>query len=70
MALAAPPASLWGRQYLQGLAVPQHLSTQCHRLAQTIRRLFGPVFLEEIKAHADEDDGADDEETGGVTGKG
>src|SRR6266542_2931814 len=55
--------------YLQELAVPQHPSAHRHGLAQTFRCLSGPVCLDEIEGHTDEDDGADDEEAGGVTGK-
>ena len=57
------------KRYLKGLAVPQHLSAYRHRLAQSFRRLSGPVFLDEIERHADEDDGADDEEAGSVAGE-
>ena len=54
------------KRYLKGLAVPQHLPTYRYRLAQSVRRLSGPVFLDEIKGHADDDDGADNEEAGDV----
>ncbi len=57
------------KRYLQKLAVPQHLSTHRHRPTQPFRCLSGPVFLDEVEGHTDEDDGADDEEAGGVTGE-
>jgi hypothetical protein len=40
-----------------------------HRLAQSFRRLSGPVFLNKIKGHADHDDGTDNEEAGGIAGE-
>ena len=57
-------------QYFQVLAFPQYLPAHRHRLAQTLRRLSCPVFLNEIESHADDDDGADDEEAGCVSGEG
>ncbi|MCY1229530.1 hypothetical protein D9M69_386700 [compost metagenome] len=57
------------KRYLKGLAVPQHLPPYCHRLAQSIRRLTSPIFLNEIEGHADDDNGTDNEEADGVAGE-
>jgi hypothetical protein len=45
------------------------MPTYRHRLAQSFRSLSGPVFLDEIKGRADDDDGTDNEEAGSVAGE-
>ena len=58
-----------GQRYINGFAVAQHLRPHCHRLTQSFSSLPGPVLLDEIQRHADQNDAADDEETGRITGK-
>jgi hypothetical protein len=51
------------------LTVPQHLNAHGDGLAQAFCRFPGPVLLNEIEGDADENDGADDKETGEIARK-
>ena len=56
-------------RHREACAVAPHRGLHRHRPAQRLDRILSPDFLDEIKRHADHDDGDDDEETCDVAGR-
>ena len=63
------PGTSWSIGNERHAPLRRHRRLHRHRSAQRLDRILSADFLDEIKCHADRDDGHDDEEARSVAGR-